>query len=166
MLNFTDPNIDIAKGTVTGRDVLNFTRNHGDFSISAQNCYVTIQNYDILAKFLPAQGWLNYTVSGMGNQSFNLHYTGTVYQPLNWTVFSNDTVVSQGMWHVSSDGWVTVSSSNSNVSIFYQMIDSPKDEPIVPQDIVTLSVIAIIIVLIMLTTITILLLRRRAKKQF
>jgi hypothetical protein len=166
VLNFTDPHIDIAKGTVTGRDILNYTRNNGDFSVAIQDCNVIILNYDILAKFLPAQGWLNYTVSGVGSQSFNLHYTGTVFQPLNWTVFINDTVVPEEMWYVSSDGWVTVSSSNTNVSIFFEMIDSPKDEPIVPQDTVTLSVTAVIIVLIMLTTIIIFLLRRQAKKQF
>lgn len=163
VLNFTDPHIDIAKGTVTGRDILNYTRNNGDFSIAVQNCSITIENYDILAKFLPAQGWLNYTVSGVGSQSFNLHYTGTAFQPLNWTVFSNDTVVPEEMWHVSSDGWITVSSPNSNVSIFYQMVDSPKDEPIVPQDTIILIVVAVIIVLIVLTVI-IILVRRQVKK--
>lgn len=128
LLNFSDPQLDIVKGIVRGRDVLNYSRNEGDFSIAVQDCNITIQNYDILARFVPKHGWLNYTVNGTGIQSFNLHYTSTAFQPLNWTVYINDEIIPSELWSITSDGWLTVSSSNSNISIYYEMINPPKDE--------------------------------------
>jgi hypothetical protein len=157
LLNFSNPHIDIAKGTVSGRDVLNYSSNNGDFSVLCNNCNITIQNYDILARFISRNGWLNYTVNGTGTQSFNLHYTSTIYQPLNWTVHFNDAVVPSNIWSLSSDDWLTISSSNSKVSIYYQMIDSPKDGlTSLPLYIIVFSVISAIILFIVLVLIVVL----------
>jgi len=162
LLNFSDPQLDIVKGIVRGRDVLNYSRNEGDFSIAVQDCNITIQNYDILARFVPKHGWLNYTVNGTGIQSFNLHYTSTAFQPLNWTVYINDEIIPSELWSITSDGWLTVSSSNSNISIYYEMINPPKDEITpVPLDIVTIGTISVIALLIALAFVIIILKRKQ-----
>jgi len=162
LLNFSDPQLDIVKGIVRGRDVLNYSRNEGDFSIAVQDCNITIQNYDILARFVPKHGWLNYTVNGTGIQSFNLHYTSTAFQPLNWTVYINDEIIPSELWSITSDGWLTVSSSNSNISIYYEMINPPKDEITpVPLDIVTIGTISVIALLIALAFVIIILKKKQ-----
>lgn len=86
------------------------------FSVSAQNCNVTITRLDALNVIPPFPGQLNYNVAGVGTQAFNLHYSSL--RLLNWTVYIDgaERVVGDG-WNASPDGWVNVTGATSNVSI-------------------------------------------------
>ncbi len=76
------------KKTITKvADVLPYSLNDGNFSISVQNCNVTITNYDIMMQYIPRVGWLNYTVNGAGTQTFNFYYFSTGYGPWDYTVY-------------------------------------------------------------------------------
>jgi hypothetical protein len=150
VLNFSNPRIDIVSGIIIGREVLNYSANNGDFSIKLKNCNVIIKNYDILANFVPRHGWLNYTVEGSGSQSFDLHYNKTIYQPLNWTVYVNNTMATSNFWSISSDSWLTIQNSEGNVSIYYHVIDSPKEEPKnAPFDLLSVGIIVLISVTVL-----------------
>jgi hypothetical protein len=168
-LNFSNSNIDTVSGVVTGREVLNYSRNSGDFSVSAQNCNITILNYDLLTRFLPAKGWLNYTVTGTGNQTFNLHYTSTAFQPLDWIILVNGALATENeTWVISDDGWLTVSGSDSNVSIYYEKVDSPKEvltNNLLPTVLPYLLVGGIVIAILVGTVFLVKRKRQRAERQ-
>ena len=67
------------------------------FSVSAQNCNVTITHLDALNVVPPFPGELDYTVAGVGSQSFNLHYSN--YGLLNLTVYID------GVAEPQNSGW-------------------------------------------------------------
>lgn len=122
-------------GVLYGRDVLRYCSNDGNFSVSVQNCDITITNYDVITWFAPYSGWLNYTVKGVGNQTFNLHYfspaAGRV-GPDIWKVYIDGVAKPQNEgWTISrssTDRWITVSGATSNVSIHYDKESPPKDD--------------------------------------
>lgn len=61
-------------GIVTGRDVIPYLNDNGAFSASTQNCNVTIRAFEPLSTYYPHSGWLNYTIIGIGEQTFDLHF--------------------------------------------------------------------------------------------
>jgi len=87
------------------------------FSVSAQDCDVTITHLDALNVVPPlSPGELDYTVAGVGSQSFNLHYSN--YGLLSWTVYIDGVAKPQNnCWTVSADGTLTITGAVSNVSI-------------------------------------------------
>jgi len=87
------------------------------FSVSAQNSDVTITHLDALNVVPPLfPGELDYTVAGVGSQSFNLHYSN--YELLSWTVYIDGVAKPQNNgWTVSADGTLTITGATSNVSI-------------------------------------------------
>ena len=88
------------------------------FSVSAQNCKVTITHLDALNVVPPFPGELDYTVAGVGSQSFNLHYSN--YGLLNWTVYIDGVAKPQNNgWTVSADGTLTITGAVSDVSIHW-----------------------------------------------
>jgi parallel beta-helix repeat protein len=115
-------------GVIYGRDVLEYSHNGGNFSVSLQNCEINITNYDIWGMFGPSHGWLNYTVSGIGDQSFNLYYARLGIGPIGWDVYIDDVAAAQNEgWTISTDGWLTVSGATSNVSIHWEWIKPVRD---------------------------------------
>ena len=87
------------------------------FSVSAQNCNLTITQIDTLNIFPPSSGWIEYTVSGVGNQSLNLNYEEGW---LSYTVYIDGEEKAQNDgWTVTKDGWITVTDATSNVRIHY-----------------------------------------------
>ena len=86
------------------------------FSVSVQNCNVTITHLDALNVVPPFPGELDYTVAGVGSQSFNLHYSN--YGLLNLTVYIDGVAEPQNNgWTVSADGTLTITGAVSDVSI-------------------------------------------------
>ena len=93
------------------------------FSVSAKNCDVMVTHLDILNVVPPFPGRLDYAVSGVGNQAFNLHYSNL--RLLNWTVFIDGATKLEGKgWAVSPDGWLNVTAANANVSIQWKKVST------------------------------------------
>ena len=89
------------------------------FSVSAQNCNMSINQIDTLDVFPPSSGWITYTVTGMGNQTLNLNYSRENW--LSYTVYIDDQEKPQNdSWTISKEGGITVANAKSNVKIFYQ----------------------------------------------
>jgi len=138
-----------VSGVLYGRDVLNYSRNDGNFSVSAHNCNITIANYDLILHYGPSTGWLNYTVKGVGTQTFNLHYFSAGIGPINWTVYIDGVAKPQNEgWAITTDEWLTVSGATSNASIHYERIYPPKDDIDEP-DYLGLFVMTLLFVIIM-----------------
>ena len=88
-------------------------------SVSAQNCDMTITRLDVLNVFPPSSGWLEYTVTGVGTQTVNLHYAQNAW--LSYIVYVDNAAKAQNDgWSVTEDGWLTVTSATSNVKIQYE----------------------------------------------
>ena len=90
-----------------------------DFSISTQDCNLTITRFDMLFILPPSSGWIEYTVSGVGNQTINMHY----HEPrsLTYTVqIDGEEKAQNDGWSISDDGWLTVTGASSNVKIYYE----------------------------------------------
>ena len=87
------------------------------FSVSARNCKVTITHLDALNVIPPPfPGQLDYNVSSVGTQAFNLHYGNL--RLVNWTVYIDGAARAIGDgWSVSPDGWLNVTGATSNASI-------------------------------------------------
>ncbi len=89
-----------------------------NFSASAQNSHVAITQFTRLNVFPPmGTGILEYTVSGVGSQTFNVYY------PNHWLKY---TVTVDGVakeendgWAVTGDGWLTVTGATSAVKVTY-----------------------------------------------
>lgn len=97
---------------------------NNNFSVTAQNCKATILCLDSLNRFPPYPGWLNYTVAGVGSQAFNMYYGTNYGMAIDWTVYIDGTNKTQNDgWTISTEGWLTVTGANSNVSIYRQNID-------------------------------------------
>jgi hypothetical protein len=89
------------------------------FSVSAQNCNLTITRIDTLNVFPPSSCWIEYTVSGVGNQTLNLNYSRTGW--LGYTVYVDGEEKTQNDgWAVTEDGWLSVTGATSNVRIHYE----------------------------------------------
>jgi hypothetical protein len=90
-----------------------------NFSVSANNSEVTITHLDVLNMAPPAPGRLDYSVSGVGSQAFNLHYARLGL--IDWTATIDGVVKAKGEgWTVTSDGWLTVTDAASTVSIQWE----------------------------------------------
>jgi hypothetical protein len=86
------------------------------FSVSVENCNVTVTHIDVLNVVPPFPGELDYIVAGVGSQSFNLHYSNP--NLVAWRVFIDGTEKSENDgWLVSADGTITVNGATSEVKI-------------------------------------------------
>jgi hypothetical protein len=91
------------------------------FSVSANDCKVTVTHMDVLNVVPPFPGRLDYSVSGVGTQAFNMHYSNL--RLLNWTVYFDGASKAEGDgWAVSPDGWVNVTAANADVSIRWKEV--------------------------------------------
>jgi hypothetical protein len=70
-------------------------------SISARNCNVTITGYHAPFSSSGFAGWLNYTVTGAGDQTFDNNYYKIDSREIN-----NYTVIIDGIARTQNDGWV------------------------------------------------------------
>jgi len=94
-----------------------------DFSISTQDCNLTITRFDMLFILPPSSGWIEYTVSGVGNQTVNMHYREPRW--LTYTVYIDGEEKAQNDgWSISDGGWLTVTGASSNVKIYYEQASS------------------------------------------
>jgi len=115
----------LSGGIGRGNEFLELCFTDGNFSVSATNCNITISNYDLITRFAPYCGWLNYTVEGQGTQRFTLHYLssdGGWYGPDLWTVYLDSVLKPQNEgWQISKspERTITVSGALKKVSIFY-----------------------------------------------
>ena len=86
--------------------------------VSAQNSNLTITRIDTLNVFPPSSGWIEYTVSGLGNQTLNLNDPHEGW--LSYTVHINGEEKAQNDgWTATKDGWITVTGATSDVRIHY-----------------------------------------------
>jgi hypothetical protein len=93
------------------------------FSVSATNTNVTITHLDVLNMVPPAPGKLEYSVSGVGTQAVNLHYSR--YGLINWTVYIDGVAKMKGDgWTMTSDGWLNITGAVQEVSIQWAQPDT------------------------------------------
>ena len=150
-------NLQLTPSNLTSNDdPLSNSPNTGNLGITAQDCNITITSFDRLLIQDPSDinntgdwltpGWLNYTVTGVGNQTVKMQF-GTS----NWTTTS--TYVGTNSWPVGvyavfidgkntqyNDGWtdtvddegmiangtgIVINRATSNVSIEYAWVPVP-----------------------------------------
>ena len=150
-------NLQLTPSNLTSNDdPLLDSPNTGNLGITAQDCNITITSFDRLLIQDPSDinntgnwltpGWLNYTVTGVGNQTVKMQF-GTS----NWTTTS--TYVGTNTWPVGvyavfidgkntqyNDGWtdtvddegmiangtgIVINGATSNVSIEYAWVPAP-----------------------------------------
>ena len=86
------------------------------FSVSVVNSNISITHLDALNVIPPFPGQLDYRVTGLGRQAFNLHYGDL--RLLNLTVYiDGEAMAMDNGWIISPDGWINVTGATSNVSI-------------------------------------------------
>jgi hypothetical protein len=98
--------------------------------VSARNCNMTITGYRALVGI--DQGWVNYTVAGVGEQILKIDYDRHNDYSINYTVYVDGTLKPQNdTWALSNDGWLTITGAASSVSINFEWIvpDWVKDLP-------------------------------------
>jgi hypothetical protein len=89
-----------------------------NFSVSTQNSNITILCVENLNVFPPASGWLNYTVNGVGTQTFNMYYGNNSGMAIDWTVYIDGVNRAQGEgWDGANKGWITVTGASSSICI-------------------------------------------------
>lgn len=112
-------NIWYFTGLMLGKATSVFPNFHGiRFSVSAHNCNLTITRIDTLNVFPPSSGWIDYTVSGVGNQTLNLNYANERWLSYKVYVDGEEKPQNNG-WTVTEDGWLSVTGATSNVRIHY-----------------------------------------------
>ncbi len=95
-----------------------------NFTVSAQNCNVTIFSYEIFDATAQLS-FLQYGVQGKGVQILNLGFgpeNGGLVTNAEWGVFLNNKVfASEGQgWTISHDGTISINAANGNVTILHQ----------------------------------------------
>ena len=90
-----------------------------DFSISTQDCNLNITQFDMLFILPPSSGWIEYTVSGSGNQTVNMHYREPRWLTYTVHIDGEEKAQNDG-WSISDDGWLKVTGASSNVKIYYE----------------------------------------------
>lgn len=98
-----------------------------NFSVSAQNCNVTIFSYQMLDPSTQTS-FLTYTVEGKGKQTLNMGYGPQVIEPasVEWSVLlPNNVFASQGQeWNISPDGTLSINGANGNITVIHSLISS------------------------------------------
>ena len=112
-------------GIVTGRDVLPYLNDNGAFSLSAKDCNVTIIAYEPLSSYYPYSGWLNYSIVGAGQQTFDLHFPSKNFA-WNITIDGEFKVQNEG-WSSSNGDLIKIEGAKNIVSIYYDSIGIPRD---------------------------------------
>jgi hypothetical protein len=98
--------------------------------VSARNCNMTLTSYRALVGI--DRGWVNYTVTGVGEQVLKIDYDRFNPYPINYTVYVDGTAKAQNdTWTLSNDGWLTITGAASSVGIRFEWIvpDWVKDLP-------------------------------------
>ena len=107
-----------------------------DFSISTQNCNLNITRFDMLFVLPPSSGWIEYSVSGVSNQTINIHYREPRW--LTYTVYIDGEEKAQNDgWTISDDGWLTIKDARSDVKIYYEQASRKMksgDVFVIPED--------------------------------
>jgi len=148
------------KGIVTGRDVLPYLYDGGDFSVSDKNCKVTITAYEPLTQYYPYSGWLNYTVTGTGEQTFDLHLPGKAFY---WNItIDGEMKIQNESWTQSNNNLIKVTGARNNVTIHYDEILPPRDGP--QTDPFWLPVTTATIVVTLLLVVVIIFLKRKNRQ--
>jgi hypothetical protein len=147
-------------GIVTGRDVLPCLYDGGSFSVSAKDCNVTITGYEPLTHYYPYSGWLNYTVTGTGEQVFDLYFPGKAFY---WNITIDGKMKIQNeSWTQSNNNLIKVTEARNNVCIHYDEISTPRDGP--QTDPFWLPVTTATIVLTLLLVVAIIFLKRKNRR--
>ena len=114
-------------GMVTGRDVLPYLYDGGSFSVSAKDCNVTVTGYEPLTHHSTYSGWLNYTVTGIGEQIFDLNFPGKAFY---WNItIDGEMKIQNKSWTQSNNNLIKVTGARNNVCIHYDSIQTPRDGP-------------------------------------
>lgn len=112
----TDGVWDFSGLFVTGGLSMLPNTNGVKFSASAANSKVTINHLDVLNLVPPDPGSLEYTVNGVGSQTFNLQYRRLeliVYR----VEIDGEAKAKDDGWTLSTDGWITVTTARSKVTV-------------------------------------------------
>jgi len=140
-------------GIVTGRDVLPYLVADGAFSVSARDCNVTITGYEPLTSYYPYSGWLNYTVTGIGEQIFDLQFFDKGFY---WnTSIDGEVKIQNESSTPANNNLIKVTGARNNVCIQYNHISNPRFDgsyifPWLPVIIVSTVVISFIVVIFFL----------------
>ncbi len=139
--------------TSTGDPLLN-SPNNGNLSINAQDCNITITSFDRLLIQDPSDinntgkwltpGWLNYTLTGIGNQTIEMQFGTFKETPINgvgtqtWPVsiyavfidgrnapYNNSWTFTGDTVGIANGVGIIVNSATSNVSIEYAWYPVP-----------------------------------------
>jgi hypothetical protein len=146
-------------GIVTGRDVLPYLVANGAFSVSAKDCNVTITGYEPLTQYNPYSGWLNYTVTGTGEQIFDLNFPGTAFY---WNItIDGEMKIQNESWTQTNNNLIKVTGAINNVCINYDHMPISRDGP---QTFPWLQVTTATIVVTLLVVVIIFLVRKRQNK--
>jgi hypothetical protein len=110
---------------------LSFAGSGGDFSISAKNSNITITHYNPLSQDsnlnnILYTGYVRYTVQGVGEQTFNMHFIWGI--PLYWKIYIDGVQRAEGDGWTSSDGWVTVTGATAKVAAICE-VTLPETQP-------------------------------------
>lgn len=91
-----------------------------NFSISAQNCNITVLSFQIANTSLRAAS-LRYRVDGDGKQVFNLGLGQDLNSGVEWSVvLSNNAFPAEGDgWNISRDGTITVDGANEIIRVIH-----------------------------------------------
>jgi hypothetical protein len=142
-------------GIVTGRAVLPYLNDNGAFSVSVQDCNVTITAYEPLSTYYPHSGWLNYTIIGTGEQTFDFHFPSKNFY---WNTTVDGQLEGQNeTWTSANNNLIIISGAKSCVSIHYDSAGTIRDLdhytptfPWVPVIIVIAAIIIAAVILIRL----------------
>jgi hypothetical protein len=128
--------------------------------VSAKNCKVTITAYEPLTQYNPYSGWLNYTVTGTGEQVFDLNFPGKAFY---WNITIDGKMKIQNeSWTQSNNNLIKVTEARNNVCIHYDEILPPRDGP--QTDPFWLPVTTATIVLTLLLVVAIIFLKRKNRR--
>ncbi len=104
-------------GIVTGRDVLPYLNAGGAFRVSAKDCNVAVTGYEPLTRYYPYSGWLNYTVMGIGEQTFDLHFSSREFY---WNItIDGEMKIQNESWTQLNNNLIKVTGATNKVCIHY-----------------------------------------------
>ena len=112
----TDGIWDFSGLFVTGGLSMLPNTNGVKFSVSATNSDVTVTHLDVLNLVPPDPGKLEYSVNGVGSQTFNLQYRRPELIAYGVEIDGEAKTKGDG-WTLSPDGWITVTTAKSKVTV-------------------------------------------------
>ena len=137
-ITFWDPEISYETSSLNNNiwffKALGYQHSKGDFSVSASGSKILITHYNPMSQESNPEtvmytGYVRYTVEGVGEQTFNMHFLWDL--PVHWKVTIDDIERSEGDGWTFSDGWLTVRGATYKVAAICY-VDPPQAQYPVP----------------------------------